>query len=88
VLVGHVTPYSSQYDTTIEALQKAFMAGSANAADALHKAQAQLYAIVQKQALMLSYIDAFWLLALVFAALVPLVLLLRKPDHGPAPPGH
>jgi DHA2 family multidrug resistance protein len=88
VLVGHVTPYSSQYDTTIEALQKAFMAGSANAADALHKAQAQLYAIVQKQALMLSYIDAFWLLAIVFAALVPLVLLLRKPDHGAAPPGH
>jgi DHA2 family multidrug resistance protein len=88
VLVGHVTPYSSQYDATIQALQKAFMAGSANAADALHKAQAQLYAMVQKQALVLSYIDAFWLLAIIFAALVPLVFLLRKPDHAAAPPGH
>ena len=88
VLVGHVTPYSSPYDTTIQALQKPFLAGSANAADALLKAQAQLYAIVQKQAVMLSYIDAFWLLAVVFAALVPLVLMLRKPDIAAAPPAH
>jgi len=36
--------------------------------------------MVQRQALVLSYIDAFWLLAVIFAALVPLVLLLRKPD--------
>jgi DHA2 family multidrug resistance protein len=88
VLVGHVTPYSSQYDTTIQALQKAFMAGGANAADALHRAQAQLYAIVQKQALMLSYIDAFWLLAVLFAAMVPLVFLMRKSDPAAAPPSH
>jgi DHA2 family multidrug resistance protein len=88
VLVGHVTPYSSQYDATIQALQQAFLAGSANAADALHKAQAQLYAIMQKQAVMLSYLDAFWLLAVTFAALAPLVFLLRRPDPASAPPVH
>ncbi len=88
VLAGHVTPWNSQYDATIQALQKPFLAGSANAADALHQAQAQLYAIVQRQAAMLSYIDAFWLLAIVVAVMVPLVFLLRKPDHVGAPPGH
>ena len=88
VLVGHVTPWSSPYDTTIQALQKAFLAGSGNAADALHQAQAQLYAIVQRQAAMLSYIDAFWLLAIIVTALVPLVFLLRKPDSTAGPPAH
>jgi MFS transporter, DHA2 family, multidrug resistance protein len=89
VLVGHVTPWSSPYDTTIQALQKAYLAGSSNAADALHQAQAQLYAMVQRQAAMLSYIDAFLLLAVIFTALVPLVFLLRKPDSASgAPPAH
>jgi MFS transporter, DHA2 family, multidrug resistance protein len=89
VLVGHVTPWNPQYDSTIQALQKAYLAGSSNAADALHQAQAQLYAMVQRQAAMLSYIDAFLLLAVIFTALVPLVFLLRKPDSASgAPPAH
>jgi DHA2 family multidrug resistance protein len=84
VLIGHVTPYSSQYDSTIQAMQQALARNAASAADALHQAQAQLYAVVQRQALVLSYIDAFWLLAVVFAAMLPLVLLLRKPNLGNA----
>jgi len=89
VLVGHVTPWSPQYDSTIQALQKAYLVGTANAADALHQAQAQLYAMVQRQAAMLSYIDAFLLLAVIFTGLVPLVFLLRKPDSASgAPPAH
>src|SRR5258708_2984930 len=84
VLIGNVTAYSSAYDTTIQAMQQAIGRNAANAADALHQAQAQLYAMVQRQALALSYIDAFWLLAVIFAAMLPLVLLLRKPDPGGA----
>jgi MFS transporter, DHA2 family, multidrug resistance protein len=82
VLVGHVTPYTSQYDTTIQAMQLGLARNAANAADVLHQAQAQLYAMVQRQALVLSYIDAFWLLAIVFVAMLPLVFLLQKPDPG------
>ena len=82
VLVGHVTPYSSPYDTTIQAMQQSFGRSAANAADALHQAQAQLYAMVQRQALVLSYIDAFWLLAVIFAAMLPLVLLMKKSGPG------
>jgi hypothetical protein len=44
--------------------------------------------VVQKQAVMLSYLDTFWLLAVIFAALAPLVFLLRKPDPAAAPPAH
>jgi DHA2 family multidrug resistance protein len=89
VLVSHVTPYTSAYDTTIQSLQQAYMSTSSSAADALQKAEAALYATVQTQAAMLSYIDAFLLLAVIFALLVPIVFLLRRPDPAAgAPPAH
>jgi DHA2 family multidrug resistance protein len=48
-----------------------------------------VYAMVQKQAALLSYIDTFWVLAIGFMALVPLIFLLRKPAPGAgAPPAH
>jgi DHA2 family multidrug resistance protein len=89
VLIEHVTPYNSQYDQTIQAMQQAFAATTANAADALQKAQALLYATVQKQAAMLSYIDAFWFMGVIFIALVPLLFLMKRPQpSAAAPPAH
>jgi len=44
---------------------------------------------VQKQAAMLSYIDAFWVMGVIFIALVPLVLVMKKPQpSAAAPPAH
>jgi MFS transporter, DHA2 family, multidrug resistance protein len=84
VLVAHVTPYSSAYNAVVTGLQQSYLAGSANAADALHQAQAQIYAMVQQQAAMLSYIDSFWLFGVIFLALLPLVFLMRRPAPGAA----
>ncbi len=86
VLAAHVTPYSTPYNQLIGTFQQATLPHHASAADALHQAQALLYAIVQKQASVLSYIDGFWLLGAVMIALVPLVLLLRGSRKGAAPP--
>ena len=89
VLIEHVGSYSSQYHDTIQRLQHAFLARSASAVDALHHAQAMLYSMVQKQASVLSYIDTFWVLAVVFMALVPFIFLLRKSVSGDGtPPTH
>jgi MFS transporter, DHA2 family, multidrug resistance protein len=90
VLIEHVTPYSHQYDQTIQSMQQAFASSTGSAADALQKAQALLYMTVQKQAAMLSYIDSFWLLGMLFLVLVPLVFLMKRPEPGggPAPPAH
>jgi DHA2 family multidrug resistance protein len=89
ILVAHVSPYNSAYDATIQPLQQAFLAQSANAADALGRAQATVYAIVQKQASMLAFVDDFWVMGVLFLALVPLVFLLGKPPAGAgAPPAH
>jgi DHA2 family multidrug resistance protein len=87
VLIEHVTPYSDAYRTTIQNLQQTYLSGTASAADALHHAQAQLYATLQQQAATLSYIDSFWVFGIIFLALVPLVFLMRKPGTGTAPRG-
>jgi len=83
-LVRHVTPYSIQTHQMLQQLQSIYLAGHASAAGALHQAQAELYAMVQSQAAVLSYIDAFWLVGAVLLAMIPLVLLLRKPQRGGA----
>jgi DHA2 family multidrug resistance protein len=88
-LIEHVTPWNSNYDAMIQAMQQTYQTATANAADALQQAQALLYATLQKQAMILAFIDSFWVLALLFLALVPLVFLMRKPTSGAAaPPAH
>ncbi|HEY1300432.1 MAG TPA: DHA2 family efflux MFS transporter permease subunit [Stellaceae bacterium] len=85
VLVEHVTPLSTPYAASVHQLQQAYLAHSGSAIDALHRAQAAIYAMVQKQAALLSFNDAFWAMAVVLAAMVPLVLLLRKSRSAPGP---
>jgi len=84
-----VTPYSWQTNQTFQQLQQIYIAGHASAGGALHQAQAELYAIVQQQAAVLSYLDSFWLVGGVLVTMIPPVLLLRKPAPGAfAPPAH
>jgi DHA2 family multidrug resistance protein len=85
VLVEHVTSLSTQYNTAVHGLQQTYLAYSASAVDALHQAQAQIYAMVQRQAAVLSFDDTFWVMAVILALMVPLVLLMRKPPPGAAP---
>jgi len=52
---------------------------------------ARMWGMVLRQAAILSYVDAFVLLAVIFAALVPLILIMKKPPRGggaPASAGH
>ena len=54
----------------------------ASAADASTRAQAMIYGTVQRQASMLGFADAFWLMALLFLAVIPLMFFLKR--AGPA----
>ena len=89
---GHADPtrdaLQRQTNQMLKQLQQAFVAAHGSAGGALHQAQAELYAIVQQQAAVLSYLDAFWLVGAVLVAMIPLVLLLRKPVPAAAPPLH
>jgi MFS transporter, DHA2 family, multidrug resistance protein len=88
VLVGHVTPYGAPTRNALDALQQLAGPHHGSAVDALHQAQAMLYAMVQKQAAVLSYIDGFWLTGVVLVALLPLVFVMRGAKGGGGPPAH
>ena len=50
-----------------------------------NRAYALLFGMVQRQASMVSFVTIFWLLGMLFLALVPLVLLMKRPTHGAGP---
>ena len=43
-----------------------------------------IYQTTVKQAMTLSFVDAFWLLAVIILVLMPIVFIMRRPPrHGP-----
>jgi DHA2 family multidrug resistance protein len=58
------------------------MARGADLATATAQARAAVWGIVQRQAAMLSFTDVFRLLAGLFLALLPLLLLMKNPRAG------
>ncbi|MDE3010282.1 MAG: DHA2 family efflux MFS transporter permease subunit [Pseudomonadota bacterium] len=81
-LVAHVGDAVTRPGGSVAETARSLMAQGVPALEAQQQALAHLYAMVQRQASMLSYIDAFHALALLFLLLVPACLLLRRP----APP--
>jgi DHA2 family multidrug resistance protein len=85
-LVQHVSLYDPEVWDRYQALVGLFASRGADPATAEQQAWAHLYEMVQREALALSFIDNFWRLAWVFAAVIPLVLLLRRrPRAGESP---
>jgi DHA2 family multidrug resistance protein len=55
---------------------------------ATRQAYAQIYGLVQQQAAVLSYVDAFWILAMACLMVVPIIFVARRPEAGRAAMGH
>lgn len=85
VLVEHVDPYAPSAQIMFQTLRASFIARGADAVTATERAYAALYGMVQKQAAMLSFIDGFKLVALMFLVLIPFVYLMKKPQHHGSP---
>lgn len=81
ILGSHVTPYSLPAQITLERLRALFMARGSDLATATQQAHAALFGMVQRQASMLSFLNTFRLLGIIFLAVLPLVLLLKRPAH-------
>lgn len=82
LLGQNVNPYNPLATNTIEGLRSALMAKGQDAVTALHQAYAAIFGMVQRQAAMLSFVETFRVMALIFLLLVPLVLLMKRPTHG------
>jgi MFS transporter, DHA2 family, multidrug resistance protein len=79
VLVAHLTPYDCNYRDSIARTAWLLQSRGASPPDAVQQANGLLYATVQRQSSMLAFGDAFWLIAVLFLAIVPLMFLMKRP---------
>ena len=77
VLVSHVTAAHSQYRNLVEHATHRFLAQGSSPTHAARQAQALIYAIIQREATVKAFIDDFWLLGVIFVAMIPVVLFMR-----------
>jgi DHA2 family multidrug resistance protein len=82
LLGSNVTPYSLTAQSTFDRIRSGLIAGGADPVTATNRAYATLFGMVQRQASMVSFVTIFQLLGVVFIALVPLVLIMRRPRQA------
>jgi len=83
---SHITATNPASQALFTQARAAFMAAGADAVTATNRAYAAIEGIVQRQAAMVAFVGLFELLGIVFFAMLPLVLLMRRPRGAP-PPG-
>jgi len=93
-LVSHVDVWSPETTARLAAWTQHFVAQGADTFTAQKRALAMLYHDTVSQAQVLAYMDNFWLLAVLFSAILFLIPLMRRvrlepaaPVAGSAPPG-
>ncbi len=78
VLAAHVTPFSQQVQQYLGGAREMFFQNGSDRSAAGSRSLASLYGMVQQQAALLSFTEAFRIMAILFLAVVPLVLLMRR----------
>ncbi|HEY4127091.1 MAG TPA: DHA2 family efflux MFS transporter permease subunit [Gammaproteobacteria bacterium] len=84
VLTEKFTSFSASGNSLLTNLTSHFQSLPGQAVDAAKQAQVALYRLVQQQAVMLSFIDVFKLMALSFLVAIPIVLLMNKRSAAPS----
>jgi DHA2 family multidrug resistance protein len=87
MLGANVTAYDPAAQSMFAGLRQAFMAAGSDITTATARANAALFGLVQRQATMVSFVGIFQLLGVLFVALIPLVLLMKRPKSGAPPAG-
>jgi DHA2 family multidrug resistance protein len=84
-LNSHVTQFDPHTRMLYEGLKRTMMAHGAPAATAARQAYAMLYGMIARQAAMLSFVQVFRVLAVVFLMVLPLLLVMRRPPKTARP---
>jgi DHA2 family multidrug resistance protein len=85
VLVSHLTPYDGAYQDALKRSAQVFVAGGSSGPDAGGQAQGAIYGTLLKQSSMLAFSDAFWIMGILFLAIVPLMFLIKRTPPAKAP---
>jgi DHA2 family multidrug resistance protein len=78
-LTEHVNTFSAAFYNMVNGSQARLIAAGSTAAHASAQAYGRVYGLVQRQAAMLAFVDNFKMLGVVFLAVIPVLLLMRKP---------
>ena len=70
---------SAAYHNLLNGLQLKLVSAGSTAAHASARAHALVYGTIERQAAMMAFLDDFKMLGLVFFAVIPILLLMRKP---------
>jgi MFS transporter, DHA2 family, multidrug resistance protein len=81
-LVEHIIPSNIHYQVALRRVTEYFLWQGSSSGDAQSRAFEWIATTIQQQAVFLSYIDVFWVLAVVCALTVPLALVLRRVKFG------
>jgi DHA2 family multidrug resistance protein len=87
-LIEHVNPFSLAYRKIEASFTAAFSSGGFTGPSAGAKATGMVYGIVQRQAAMLSFVDIYKFLGVVFLIVLPVLLLLKRPKGAVSAPVH
>lgn len=79
VLASHVSSLNPQATQMMQGLQSTFQASGSDAVTAQSQSYIAMFGMLRQQAAMLSYLDVFRVLTVVFLAMVPLVFIMKKP---------
>jgi MFS transporter, DHA2 family, multidrug resistance protein len=85
VLGEHVNSLSASARNMMNMMQQMMTSRSGDAVAAAHQARAMVFGLVQREAAMISYNTIFKSLGILFVALLPFILLMRRPSTK-APP--
>ncbi|MBI2355013.1 MAG: DHA2 family efflux MFS transporter permease subunit [Deltaproteobacteria bacterium] len=80
-LVAHVTPYNSAWQMRYEGFKQALLAKGVAMAQVDQSALAMMYGMVRRQAGAMAFNHIFWVSGIAFLAILPLLLLLKRPSH-------
>jgi len=85
-LVENVTETNPFYQNYLSNIQAMLVQQGVDVSTAAAKAKGLIYGFIQQQAAMLSYLDVFWLLTLVFLLMIPMAFLMKKTQPGKGVP--
>jgi MFS transporter, DHA2 family, multidrug resistance protein len=80
ILVSHITSMNVLSREMIAGIADYIARGGFDRVTAMHKAYAVMYGMVQQQAALLSYVDAFHIMGILFLVITPLIFLMKRSD--------
>jgi DHA2 family multidrug resistance protein len=88
ILAEHLTPYDPQYRHMLGSLKQMLMSQGYSAVDAGQRGVDMIYQMLLQQAQVLAYIDIFKVMAVIFLAVIPLLIFVKRTKPGTAAAAH